>query len=251
MTAVSALLASSEFAHLALQHVEVAHPDAHLALDGDAFALRWSRGSHAGLLTLGNHYAEYIDSPHALNAVLARIAGNLNVVEMSDELGAVQSMVMPRVRTRHHFDVELPRLIAQLTVSQPEAKPRMLDFTAINAHLGWCVALDMPAHIRETDAHQLDTERASLEALAMELGTTAGDSGPELYIMPPPDRFEWLRLESTALSRSEPAAIANAIPRSKATTPLTAHERKSARPIAIVIVLLVAFVAACEYMRHH
>ena len=136
----------SEFAEKVLAELRRAEPNVDFALEEDEFRIRHKRpDGTTALIMLHNHYDVHEHAAPAARAeIFARIVTASRAVDSQETLGEVRSLLVPRIRPRRHFEVDVKRAAASIDGA---AKANPFAYLPLAEHLGVALAIDRPQQI--------------------------------------------------------------------------------------------------------
>jgi hypothetical protein len=137
----------SAFAELAIEQLKKARPNDAYVFDDEKFVIVATNvEGESSITSLTNYYDEWMHAPpHLRGAVLARITLAGRLVDGEEGLDEVRVLLLPRVRPRRYFEIDVAAMTASLGTDA--AKKKQLEHLSFAEHLGWSVVIDRPQHI--------------------------------------------------------------------------------------------------------
>jgi hypothetical protein len=136
------------FAQKVLGELRRAEPAATFELEEEEFRIRHVRADGTqSLVMLHNFYDvhESVADEAARAAVILRIVHQARTIDSQETLGEVRTMLVPRIRARRYFEVDVRAAAASLEGAAKASKG--ITYEPLGEHLGVALAIDRPEQI--------------------------------------------------------------------------------------------------------
>jgi hypothetical protein len=143
-----------DFARAALDVLTTANPGGNYEYHADRFTIdHTDQGGTVHTTSLANFHDEYLQGDdRARRSVLDKLRSLTRLVDGNESLAEVRVSIVPRIRPRRHFEVDLRAQMAEVgrkaaKVGTPPKEPPDVEYKPFAEHFGIGVAIDRPTHI--------------------------------------------------------------------------------------------------------